>query len=236
MQTKFWIFGPVHIAILVTIPVLAAILTAIDRWTPGGRRGLRIGLPTTLLSNAIVQYGYLAARGRLTFPYHLPLQLCDATLCLVIVALLTRNATIFDLAYYFALAGTSMALLTPDLWEPFPSFSTVEFFVTHGLVVVGVLYLVWSGQARPRPGSIWKAMLGLNIFAAIVGTFNIFFKTNYMYLREKPGNPSLLDFLGPWPWYIAASEGIALALFVLLYLPFWWQLSTLDRAGREERE
>src|SRR5260370_18880068 len=125
MQTKFGIFGPVHIAILSTIPVLAAILAAIERWISTGRRGLRIGLAITLLLNSIVRYGYLAARGWLTFPYHLPLDLCDATLCLMIVALLTLNATIFELAYYGALAGTSMALLTPDLWEPFPSFSTV---------------------------------------------------------------------------------------------------------------
>ena len=220
MQTKFGIFGPVHIAILSAIPVLAAILAAIDRWFSTGRRGLRIGLAITLLLNSIVRYGYLASRGWLTFPYNLPLELCDATLCLMIVALFTLNQTIFELAYYGALAGTSMALLTPDLLEAFPSFSTVQFFVAHGLVLVSALYLVWSGQARPRPGSIWRAMLGLNIFAAIVGTFDLFFKTNYMYLRAKPRNPSLLDFLGPWPWYLAASEGIALGLFVLFYLPF----------------
>ena len=235
MQTKFGIFGPVHIAILSTIPVLAAILAALERWISAGRRGLRIGLAITLLLNSIARYGYLAARGWLTFPYHLPLELCDATLCLMIVALLTLNATIFELAYYGALAGTSMALLTPDLWEPFPSFSTVQFFVAHGLVLVGALYLVWSGQARPRPGSIWKAMLGLNIFAAIAGTFDLFFKTNYMYLRAKPRNPSLFDFLGPWPWYLAASEGIALGLFVLLYLPFWRPASNSTERGDERK-
>ena len=92
MPTKFGIFGPAHIAILSTIPVLAAILAAIERWTSVGRRGLRIGLAITLLLNSIVRYGYLAARGWLTFPYNLPLELCDATLCLMIVALLTLNA------------------------------------------------------------------------------------------------------------------------------------------------
>src|SRR5258708_39590139 len=146
MQTKFGISGPVHIAILSTIPVLAAILAAIERWISAGRGGLRIGLAITLLLNSIVRYGYLAARGWLTFPYHLPLALCDATLCLMIVALLTLNATIFELAYYGALAGTSMALLTPDLWEPFPSFSTVQFVVARVLVLVGALYFLSSGR------------------------------------------------------------------------------------------
>ena len=113
-----------------------------------------------------------------------------------------------------------MALLTPNLLEPFPSFLTVQFFVGHGLDVTATLYLVWSRQARPRPGSAGRAMLALNVYAAIAGTFDWIFKTNYMYLRAKPQNASLLDFLGPWPWYIVASEGVALGLFLLLYLPF----------------
>jgi hypothetical integral membrane protein (TIGR02206 family) len=221
MQSNFKIFGPIHIAILGAIPLLTTILATIQRQISGIRKGLRIGLALTLLLNSIVWYGYLAMRGWLTFPDSLPLELCDATLCLTFIALLTLNATIFDLGYYGAFAGTSMALLTPDLREPFPSFSTVEFFITHGLVLVSVLYLVWSREARPRPGSIWRAMLGLNIFVAATGAFDLIFKTNYIYLRTKPRNPSLLDFLGPWPWYIAASEGIALLLFTLLYLPFW---------------
>lgn len=177
-------------------------------------------LAVLLLLNAIVWYGYLAGRHWLTFPDNLPFELCDATLCVTVIALFTLNATVFDLAYYGALAGTSMAVLTPDLWEQFPSFSTIQFFIAHGLVIVGVLYLVWSRSARPRPGSIWRAMLGLNVFAAFTGSFDWIFRTNYMYLRAKPDNPSLLDYLGPWPWYIAATELVALALFALLYVPF----------------
>jgi hypothetical integral membrane protein (TIGR02206 family) len=75
---------------------------------------------------------------------------------------------------------------------------------------------------------MWRAMLAVNILAAVVGAFDLLFKANYMYLRAKPRNPSLLDFLGPWPWYIATSEGIALLVFTLLYLPFW--LSPSDPA------
>jgi len=220
MPSNFRLFGPMHIAILSAAPATAAILALLARRFREGERAIRLALGMLLLLDSILWYGYQAWRHWLSFPGSLPLELCDATLCLTIVALFTLSSTIFDLAYYGALAGTSMALLTPDLWEPFPSFSTVEFFVTHGMVVAAVLYLIWAGSARPRPGSVWRALLAGNAFALTVGVFDLIFKTNYMYLCWKPANPSLLDFLGPWPWYIASGEGIALVLFSLLYLPF----------------
>lgn len=219
-QQNFRLFGPVHLLILGSIVALAASLAIVARHVAVYRRRLRIGVAVALLANAIVWYVYLAIRGWLTFPDGLPLELCDATLCVTVIASFTLNPTAFDLAYFGALAGTSMAVLTPDLWEPFPSFSTVQFFVAHGLVVVAVLYLVWSGQARPRPHSIWRAMLALNIFAVFTGTFDAVFGTDYMYLRAKPDNPSLLDYLGPWPWYIVTTEFVAVGLFTLLYLPY----------------
>lgn len=220
-EQNFQLFGPIHLLILASVVGCAAILALLARRTPRWRERLRQGLAVALLLNSAVWYAYLVERGWLTFPDGLPLELCDATLCLTIVAAFTLNGLAFDLAYYGALAGTSMALLTPDLWEAFPSFSTVQFFVAHGLVVVTVLYIVWSGEARPRPRSIWRAMLGLNVFAAFVGAVDFFLRTNYMYLRAKPENASLLDYFGPWPWYIVVTEVFALGLFTLLYVPFW---------------
>jgi hypothetical integral membrane protein (TIGR02206 family) len=220
MTSNFKLLGPAHLAILGSVPLIAGLLAFIQRRLLPGSRRLRLGLASLIVLDATIYYGYLIAHGQLTFPDHLPLELCDASLCLVIIALFTLNKTVFDLAYYGALAGATMALLTPNLWEPFPSFSTIQFFVDHGLIVAGVLYLAWSGQARPRPGSVLRAMVGVNLFAVCVGTFDYFYKTDYMYLRAKPPNASLLDFLGPWPWYIVAAEGVACCVFLLLYLPF----------------
>jgi len=220
MPTYIALFGPAHLFILCAVPLLAALLAVVQRRLPPGHKALRIGLATVLLLDSAVFYGYMALHGQLTFPDHLPLELCDASLCLVIIALFTVSPAVFDLAYYGALGGATMALLTPNLWEPFPSFGTVQFFVAHGLIVVGALYLVWSGQARPRPGSVGRTMLALNLFAVLVGTFDFIFKTDYMYLRAKPQTASLLNFLGPWPWYILTAEGAALCVFLLLYLPF----------------
>jgi hypothetical integral membrane protein (TIGR02206 family) len=162
MPTDFHLLGPAHLAILGAVALLTAILATVQRKLSPGFRWLRVGLATILLLDSALYYRYLASHGHLTFPDHLPLELCDVTLCLVIIALFTLNQAIVDLAYYGALSGTSMALLTPDLSESFSSFTTVQFFVDHGLIVTAVLYLVWSKQARPRPWSVGRAMLALN--------------------------------------------------------------------------
>ena len=220
MTSNFQLFGPAHLFILAAVVALAALLAFTHRRRPPQSKAVRLTLAVALFADTAVYYAYLIAHGQLTFPDHLPLELCDASLVLVIVSLFTLNKLVFDLAYYCALAGATMALLTPNVVEHFPSFGSVQFFVAHGLTVAGVLYLVWSGEARPRHWSVARAMLWVNLFAACVGSFDYFFKTNYMYLRAKPQNVSLLSYLGPWPWYLVATEFVALFLFTLLYLPF----------------
>jgi len=210
----------VHLAILAAVPLLAAILAAAQRKIAPGSRWIRFGLAAALFVEGAAYYLSFVLHGERLFPYHLPLELCDASLWLIIIALCTLNRAIFDLAYYTAVAGASMSLLTPNLGEPLLSFITVQYFVNHGLIVAAALYLVWSRQARPRPGSVGRAMLWVNIYAAFVGIFDFIFKTDYMFLGAKPQALTLLTFLGPWPWYILTSEPVAFVLFLLLYLPF----------------
>jgi hypothetical integral membrane protein (TIGR02206 family) len=220
MPTTFHLFGPVHLVILGAVPLLAAIFAALQRRLPQGFRALRYGVASILLLDLALHYAYMAAHGQLIFPDCLPLDLCDATMFLTVIALFTLNRAIFDLAYYGAIGGSSMALLTPDLSQSSSFFLQAHFFVVHGFIVIAVLYLVWSRLARPRPGSVGRALLALNIYAAFIGTFNYIFKTDFMYLCAKPQDVTLLTVLGPWPWYILSCEGIALVVFLLLYLPF----------------
>ena len=64
-------------------------------------------------------------------------------------------------------------------------------------------------------------MLAVNLFAVCIGAFDYFFNTDYMYLRAKPINASLLDVLGPWPWYILSLEAMALLSYLVYYSPFF---------------
>jgi hypothetical integral membrane protein (TIGR02206 family) len=220
MPAKIHLLGFAHLMILASVPAFAGLLTAIQRRLPPGSKVLRFYAAFLLFLSSMMYYVYFAVNGQLTFPDRLPLELCDMSLWLVIVAPVANKAAIFDLAYYGALAGASMSLLTPNVPENYPLYLTVQYFADHGLIIAGVLYLVWSKQARPRPGSVGRAMLWVNIYAAIVGTFDFVFKTDYMFLCAKPQEASLLTFLGPWPWYILSAEVVALVLFTLLYLPF----------------
>jgi uncharacterized membrane protein YwaF len=44
--------------------------------------------------------------------------------------------------------------------------------------------------------------------------------SNYGYTMHKPPTGSVLDFFGPWPWYILGAELLMLISFLLLITPF----------------
>lgn len=227
MATDFDLFGPAHLAILASIPAAGAAFAWAGRRL-GSPRLVAIWLGGLLGVNELIWYGYRLGAEGWRFPEGLPLQLCDLALWSAIFALLAGNRTAFELAYYTGLAGSSMAALTPDLWAPMWSYPTVYFFLAHGGVIAAILFIVWSGWMRPGPGSHLRVFLLGNVFALAVGVFNAVFGTNYMYLCRKPASASLLDYLGPWPWYILAGEILALLLLTLLYLP--WRSPKTPRA------
>lgn len=218
--SNFVLFGAAHLAILASIPLLAAALGWCGRLGPAAARAVRWGAGGFLLVNELVWYVFKYHRYHIPFPEGLPLQLCDLALWVTIVACFLLKPWIFDAAYYLGLGGSAQAVLTPDLWEPFPSYPTVYFFLAHAGLMIAVLALIWGRQARPTPQSLWRGLAAANAWAVLVGVFNAVFGTNYMYLCRKPAGASLLDWFGPWPWYLVGGELMALAIFVLLWLPF----------------
>lgn len=228
-MSELALFGKTHLMILATVGSTAAVVAGVCRLRPEAGRTFARAFGLLLAANEIGWYVYRLRTEGFRFPEGLPLNLCDLALWLTVAAALSRSAALFEVAYFTGLGGSSMALLTPDLWAPLLSYPTIYFFLAHGGVVVTLLVLLWTGQCRPRPGCQWRVFALLNAYVVVIAAFNAFFGVNYVYLCRKPANASLLDYLGPWPWYILAAEGIALLLFWLLALPFG------ERPGGEQR-
>jgi hypothetical integral membrane protein (TIGR02206 family) len=212
--------GPAHLAALVAVPALAWVLAAVARRRPAAVWPIRRALAVAIAGTAVAWYAHVVRSGGFDPPHGLPLDLCDVVLWVTVAALAAPRAWTLEAAYYFGLGGSGMALLTPDVAGDAPAHAALQFYVGHGLVVAAVLFLVSARALRPRPGSWWRAFLAGNAWALAVGAFDLAFGTNYMYLREKPAAGSLLDLLGPWPWYVLAGDAVALWVLWLLHLPF----------------
>lgn len=220
MSNPFQLFSFSHFVIIGLIPATAAALAWWSRRSERLARYIRFGLGTIVLIIELAWYAYYVHRGWFTFPYSLPLHLCDLVLWLTIYTSFTLKPWSYDLVYYWGLAGTTMAVLTPDVSTPVLSYLTLSFFAAHGGIVTTILFLTWSKQMRPRAGSMWRALLALHLYAGFVGLFNIIFDTNYFYICQKPGEASLLDYMGPWPVYLLVGDVLGLLFFWLLSLPF----------------
>jgi hypothetical integral membrane protein (TIGR02206 family) len=212
------LFGPLHLVLLAAIALCAMLLVWWCRKTPSSRHAVRLILGWGLVINELIWWCFRYSHEGIHL-WNLPLQLCDVTLWASALACLTTIPAIVELAYFAGLAGAGMALLTPDLWSPWPTYPAVYFFIAHGAIVVAVAVLVFGGISPLRRGAMWRAYGLLLGYAALLGILNEICGTNFMYLCRKPKNASLLDALGPWPWYLIPAAVTALALFWLLWLP-----------------
>lgn len=199
----------------VVLPVLAR-----RQRTASFGRGVRWSLAGLLLASVTGYLALAASSGEIGPLDFLPLHLCDLAIFIAVLALLTRSRLACEILYYWALAGTTLAILTPDVSGSFPDWRWVAYFTTHGLVVVSATTLVFGLGRTPRPGSGWRVLMITLGYAAVVGVVDAATGANFLYLARKPAGPTLLDWFGPWPVYIGVAAVVAWVLFTLLEMPF----------------
>jgi hypothetical integral membrane protein (TIGR02206 family) len=208
------------VTVAVIVVMIAALVTAArlrtGTWTVTACRVLAI----VILANEAGWWVWLAAHHVWQASYALPLQLCDLAAFAAAAALWTRLPLLVELTYFWGVAGTINGLITPDLSDHFPNYAFFQYYIAHGTIVGAALLLVVGLRIAPRPWAtlrIFVLTLAVLIFDAGANDLT---NGNYMYLQHAPGVHSLLDVMGPWPWYIVAAAGLALTFFFLLDLPF----------------
>jgi hypothetical integral membrane protein (TIGR02206 family) len=188
------------------------------------------GLAVVIGCAYLVEHAHFIVRGTWSLDFNLPLHLTDVVTVVSVLALWTARPLLVELTWFWALTASLQAVLTPDLGADFPELVYWTFFITHSGAVVAAVQLVIGRGIVPRPGAVRRAFVATLIVAAAAGTANLLTGGNYMWLREKPDTASLLDVMGPWPWYILSGAVLALALFTLLDLPF--RRARRARAGK----
>jgi hypothetical integral membrane protein (TIGR02206 family) len=224
LNSHFHAFSVQHLAVVGAIAILCLVATLTARRISfPSRKWMGRSLGILLLGYVAVLYLMQASRNALAWEYSLPLGLCNLVLFACIISLFRPNQWTTEIAYFWGLGGTLQATLTPDLSQGFPSWDFILFFWSHGGILAAIFFLVAGCKFRPGKRTILRMMIALNCYALVVGAINAMGGWNYGYLCRKPDRPSLLDFLGPWPWYLLALELVALVMFLLLSLP--WRLS-----------
>ena len=223
MNMPFQPFSREH---FVTIAIGAAAVAAL---LLAGRRGGSIrNLAAALLAFAdlsaypLNQAAWLSLGTPVSLDNILPLHLCDIAAITAGFALITKRPVLCALTYFWGLAATFQALLTPAISVGFPAWPFTTFFIQHFAIVATALYLPIVEGWRPKQ-PLWKSPLevyGWSV-AYLLGALavNRALGTNFGFATRPPDNPSLIDHLGPWPWYLFSMQAIGTAMFLLLALP-----------------
>ena len=157
----------------------------------------------------------------------LPFHLCDLAWVAAALALWTHRPFWVGLTCYWGIVLTTQAIVTPSV-EDFPQVRYFAYWAHHIMTVWAAFYLSVGLGLAPR----WRdyrstilTTLGWAVFAVL---FNLVAGTNYGYLMHKPDTGSILDVLGPWPWYVAAEVVLVTAVWALLTVV----LGRLARVGQ----
>jgi hypothetical integral membrane protein (TIGR02206 family) len=184
-----------------------------------------------LIANWAFWYWLFWRRGWLNWGDVLPMNLCDWAAIAAIVALFTRRQRAYELAYFWALAGTLQGLITPGTPYDFPEVRFIIFSISHGGLIAAVLYLTFGSRMRPYLSSLLPVIGWSLFYAAAAGFTDWLLGVNYGFLRAKPANVSLFDFMPDWPRYIPLLVAMGFASALIYYVP-WFIADALRRTPR----
>jgi hypothetical integral membrane protein (TIGR02206 family) len=225
-HSKLELFRPFSVDHLITmaIIIILCILLFVFRNNLQEKRNrnlFRFTLAIIILVDNILYHLWLVSEHAWTARKALPLQLSDLAALLAVVMLLTESYRIFQFMYFAGLGSAIQVILTPDLYKfSFPHFLYFQSFISHGGVVLACLFMVVAYNYRPTIPSMCVTILLVNIYGVFVFFLNKVLGSNYLYIMKKAGM-TILNYFGPWPWYLLTIELAMILSFYILYSPFW---------------
>lgn len=206
-----------HLAPLVTLVILGIFWI---RWSRKSNPLVYTWWPALIIPGLIV---YDVTSGIITDTLNLhedlPLHLCRITAFLLIPMFWFRSRKLFGVLYFWILAGTLQAIITPDLEETFPDYQYFRYWILHAGLIVSIMYPIFVWRITPTFNDMIRAFWYTQVYLLGTLIINYWLGSNYGYTCSKPDIGSIADVLGPWPWYILTGQGVMVLLFGIVYLP-----------------
>lgn len=217
-HNRFTTFGASHLIALSLFAALAVLLIWLGR-SPVAlqiKAAIRIGLGICILIFETLYVLYPLPLGTFDVRYSLPFQVCDITAYATAIALIASWRVPREISCYLGLTTTLIACVTPDIAYDFPHIEYFCFFVSHALVVVAVLYLTIGLGHWPHPGAARRVFFFINAYGAWMSLVNLYLSSNYVYLCSRPQVATPMEWLGPWPYYVAVMDMLFIGALALV--------------------
>jgi hypothetical integral membrane protein (TIGR02206 family) len=221
-EATFTLLGISHISVIALLFLFSIGLTLSCRRRPSCDKKIAWSLATALIINKLFTLYYAWTHQLLAWDNGLPLHLCDVATFFAVWCLIDHRPRIAECVYFWGLAGTTQAVLTPDLPFNFPDPRFITFFISHCGLIVAAIYIIFGRREELTWQSVWRVFGWSQIYLIAVLVINKLISANYGYLLAKPKNPSLLDYFGPWPFYLLVIEAMALLFFILYFQMYRW--------------
>ncbi len=189
------------------------------RSLPTHERKLRFAYGLSLILPATIVIWIIARliRGEYDAKDDLPIHMCNFASFLFPLVFRFNHKMLFGVLYFWIMAGTLQAIITPGLEQAYPHFWYFRYWLIHCGLVILVLYAILVLDMLPGWRDFWRAIIFMNVYLVFSHLCNLALGSNYFYTMHKPEQGSLLDFFGPWPYYLLVAEFVG-ALFFLVYL------------------
>lgn len=219
-----------HLFIIILTVLLGAYSIWYARKNDNKKSPVTIGkwMAWILIINSLVYVGYRIQSGYWELRYDLPMEFCNWSMLVTVIALFTQNRLYAELSYFWVLTGSVHGIITPDLQVSFPHIYFFIFFIAHSGLVIASLYSVFGLKLYPGRKSVFRAILMTQVYVIAAFTVDKLLGGNYGYMIEKPQFGSVLDYFGPWPFYIFVIQLIGSVFFFILYIPFYFQNKAIE--------
>jgi hypothetical integral membrane protein (TIGR02206 family) len=216
-------YGPAH-WLMLAITVVGAVYLALLGRRLRGTRAAELFCRGFALSILIVAVGFLvlwSLPGNFNLDETIPLQLSDLLRYVSAWALWSRRRLAVALTYYWGLTLNVQALVTPNLQitiSPMIDFSA--YWSQHILVMWAAIFLTFGLGLTPNWRDYRNTLLVTVGWAVFTIGVNTVAGTNYGYLNQKPLNPSLLDLMPVWPYYLIIEFVAITVVWALITWPW----------------